>query len=118
MKGHFSYKNAEFLLPVLWVQSTEDHSAHRVMSPEEEPVGWAERGQFQSLGSRMTEDSLGRSVISLAGFLWSRNDAFTCHLGRRTRYVFTNTINNLKPVGGFSPVANRSTMKSDRHLAR
>lgn len=35
----FGDKNGKFLLPVLWVQGTENDTAHGVMPPEEEPVG-------------------------------------------------------------------------------
>lgn len=55
----FGKINEKFLLPVLWVQGTENDTAHGVMSPEEEPVGEGSRERGGSSGQR----ALGRGKV-------------------------------------------------------
>lgn len=55
----FGKINEKFLLPVLWVQGTENDTAHGVMSPEEEPVGEGGRERRGSSGQR----ALGRGKV-------------------------------------------------------
>lgn len=70
----FGKINEKFLLPVLWVQGTENDTAHGVVSPEEEPVGEGgrERGELRSEGSRKMEVGWGVPHAP-EGWRWSRN---------------------------------------------
>lgn len=97
----FSKINEKFLLPVLWVQGTENDTAHRVVSPEEEPVGKGgrEKGELWSEGSRKMEGGL-RSSSRPSGMTVEQElcDALTRHLGRRTEaYAY---VNNQQPDTG------------------
>lgn len=98
----FGKINEKFLLPVLWVQGTENDTAHGVMSPEEEPVGEGSRergGELRSEGSRKMEGGLRSSSLpSGTNVEQELCDAFTRHLGRRTEeYV---CVNNQQPDTG------------------
>lgn len=98
----FGKINEKFLLPVLWVQGTENDTAHGVMSPEEEPVGEGGRergGELRSEGSRKMEGGLRSSSLP-SGMNVEQElcDAFTRHLGRRTEEYAC--VNNQQPDTG------------------
>lgn len=51
--------DTDVLLPVLWIQRTEDHAAHGVVPPKEEPAGTRER-ESPLLGFCSDNAALGR----------------------------------------------------------